>query len=677
MKRILFSLLAVFTAGAVNSQIIFSESFDGASGMATQGWTIINNDGLTPATNVAYVTDAWIIREDFVTPNLTDSIAVSTSWYTPAGTSDDWMISPAITLTGAAAILDWEAMAPDPNYADGYEVLISTTTPTIPAFTPIFSIVDEDDTWTPQSVDLSAYAGQTVYLAWRNNSTDEFLLFVDDIVVQVVPSIDAEMSYAGVEEYTMVPLAQVNNPLGTTGTITNVGGFDVTGVTMTVNVLDGTMANVYTATSTAVPTLTVGSNTVHNVAGYTPTTADLYTVQLISNITEIDANLANDTVTYTYFVTDSTYARDNSTLAGTLGIGAGNGGAIGQQYTLWNPDVLSSVSFFLVNSTGQLTDDSVVVTIYDMVGGLPNAVIAQTDTLALTDLVDSLYTMPIQGGPISLAAGDYVVAVNEGDSTLALGYTNEIVTPATTYITWPTSPLLPWATSEDFGFNVSYIIRPNFGACVPDAVTAPVSSCTDYTWTANGTTYTASGQYIEVLMNAVGCDSTVTLDLTINTVDNATTTAGNTFTATLAGGTYVWIDCATNTPVTGETSQSFTPTTAGDYAVIVSDGTCTDTSACVTSTVGLDEVTFVQGIEIYPNPSEGSFTIELSDLSTDMLTIEFTDAKGRVITSETLLNVAGDLTVPMHIENVEAGVYFVRFSSQNIQIVERVIITKK
>lgn len=38
--------------------------------------------------------------------------------------------------------------------------------------------------WTQHAVDLTAYAGQTIKLAWRNNSNDQLLLAVDDINIK-------------------------------------------------------------------------------------------------------------------------------------------------------------------------------------------------------------------------------------------------------------------------------------------------------------------------------------------------------------------------------------------------------------------------------------------------------------------------------------------------------------
>lgn len=166
-------------ASAAKAVTIFSEDF--SSGSIPSTFTLYNQDGLTPASNVSYVTDAWVAN-----PNLQDSTdytALSTSWYSPAGAADDWMVTPKITIP-SGAFLSWNAIAYDPSYPDGYEVLISTTDSAIASFTTtLFSVSAENSAWTPRNVSLSAYAGQDVFIAFRNNSNDMFLLAIDDILV--------------------------------------------------------------------------------------------------------------------------------------------------------------------------------------------------------------------------------------------------------------------------------------------------------------------------------------------------------------------------------------------------------------------------------------------------------------------------------------------------------------
>ncbi len=187
-KSCLVILFASLTGNAF-SQFILSEDFQqGIPGT----WTLLDKDGLTPdSTQTDFVTDAWVAWDDPFA--LGDTIAVSTSKYLPPGQADDWLITPAITL-GSNSLMNWYALAFDAS-ADGYEVRISTSTPTDTAFlanAPLFSIGAENITWTKRSADLTAYANQTVYIAFRNNSTDKFILGIDDVVIFDCGSITAD-----------------------------------------------------------------------------------------------------------------------------------------------------------------------------------------------------------------------------------------------------------------------------------------------------------------------------------------------------------------------------------------------------------------------------------------------------------------------------------------------------
>lgn len=123
--------------------------------------------------------------------------------------------------------------------------------------------------------------------------------------------------------------------------------------------------------------------------------------------------------------------------------------------------------------------------------------------------------------------------------------------------------------------------------------------------------------------------STQAQNVTVLTIDNSTSLSGATITATGTGLTYQWIDCETNDPISGETNQSYTPTVTGDYAVIVSDSSCTDTSACVlVDFTGISELNS-DLINVYPNPtSTGVFTVEFEGNIDQIILI---DALGRTI----------------------------------------------
>src|SRR5687767_9907196 len=65
------------------------------------GWLLYNQDMLTPATQTAWATQAWNIR----TRTTGDSCIGSTSWYNPAGTANDWIVSPQFTVNGTGVFL--------------------------------------------------------------------------------------------------------------------------------------------------------------------------------------------------------------------------------------------------------------------------------------------------------------------------------------------------------------------------------------------------------------------------------------------------------------------------------------------------------------------------------------------------------------------------------------------
>jgi hypothetical protein len=146
------------------------------------GWTVIDVDQNTPDAAVSWVTEAWVIT-DMIVGN---HAAASTSWYDPEDQADDWIITPAITL-GNNSMLSWKALAPDGDFPDGYEVRVSTVGPAVDDFgdPAVFSVAQEEQAYTYHSVDLAAegYANEEVWIAFRNNSDNQFLLFVDDIAV--------------------------------------------------------------------------------------------------------------------------------------------------------------------------------------------------------------------------------------------------------------------------------------------------------------------------------------------------------------------------------------------------------------------------------------------------------------------------------------------------------------
>jgi hypothetical protein len=190
-----------------------------------------------------------------------------------------------------------------------------------------------------------------------------------------------------------------------------------------------------------------------------------------------------------------------------------------------------------------------------------------------------------------------------------------------------------------------------------------ITACISYTW-IDGIAYTASNSSTSyVLTNSSGCDSTVLLDLTINTVDTSVVRQGLTLTAQSTEATYQWADCNTNTPITNATSALLTITESGSYALEVTQNGCVDTSECfIFTNVSVDQIQVNNGIVIFPNPVHNQFTVEITDWRAVQIALTLLDVNGKLIEIKQLKNVIGKQSVNFDTEHLSRGVYFIKIS---------------
>src|SRR5690554_582966 len=197
--------------------------------------------------------------------------------------------------------------------------------------------------------------------------------------------------------------------------------------------------------------------------------------------------------------------------------------------------------------------------------------------------------------------------------------------------------------------------------------------CGSYTWSANNQNYTSSGVYTETLATVEGCDSVVTLDLTIMDIvtDLTIDFENNALVSSPNYSSYQWVNCDENyAPISGEVNSTFTPSSNGNYAVIITNGNCVDTSACMRINI-LDLYNHEKNsMKIYPNPTGG------------LVKIEFVEpfSQGKISVYE----MTGKLVQEFNIENQkqfqfilegETGVYIIEHQTA-LGIVNRQRITK-
>ncbi len=196
------------------------------------------------------------------------------------------------------------------------------------------------------------------------------------------------------------------------------------------------------------------------------------------------------------------------------------------------------------------------------------------------------------------------------------------------------------------------------------------TACDSYTW-IDGNTYTTSNNTATyTLTNAQGCDSVVTLDLTIVNLDNTVTQNNDTLIANQTGATYQWIDCDNNnTAITGETNQTFIATTSGNYAVVVDNGTCSDTSDCVNVIISNINNIANSDIKIYPNPASKQLNIVI-DNSQKVKLISMVNILGEKVL--TLNNIQKQNKIDVSV--FTPGTYFISIVETEKTITKKLII---
>jgi len=199
----------------------------------------------------------------------------------------------------------------------------------------------------------------------------------------------------------------------------------------------------------------------------------------------------------------------------------------------------------------------------------------------------------------------------------------------------------------------------------------PQSICIGGSYTIGTNTYTSPGTYKDTLQSFHGCDSIVTTVLTVGTpvLNTAVSLDNTTLTAAENNATYQWIDCDSNTPITGATAKNYTASINGNYAVILTSTQCTDvkdTSTCIeVNAVGLDVIS-TNTIEIFPNPAENTVYIQSE---TTFSSIELKDLNGKLIYQKNIHN----KQTSIDISKLSAGIYVVEISGETVKHIERII----
>ncbi len=177
-------------------------------------------------------------------------------------------------------------------------------------------------------------------------------------------------------------------------------------------------------------------------------------------------------------------------------------------------------------------------------------------------------------------------------------------------------------------------------------------------YTLKDSMYNNSGTYTAVFPNISGCDSTVTLNLTIIPIAQPVINIDDNYILRVTDPYFAYQWLKDGQPVQGAIDSIYMIKENGNYQVLVTNEYgCTDTSEIyqVTNYTGINDInTIIQQTKVYPNPAKDFVRIQ-SPISVNAI---FTDITGRVIQEQKDAHI-----VPLR--NVADGVYLLQIRDQN------------
>ena len=354
----------------------------------------------------------------------------------------------------------------------------------------------------------------------------------------------------------------------------------------------------------------------------------------------------------------------------------------GTNMYMWDNNVMNGVSFMPIVTT------TYMVTGTDSIGC--------SNTAMVTVTVNALPTVTATSSSVAVCAGDSVMLTGGGASTYVwdnnvMDAVSFVPTTTTTYmVTGTDSNGCVNTASTTVAVNTlpTVSLGPDITQCGGTVVLDAGNIGAIYLWsdlsTSQTNTVSASGSYTVIVTDVNGCMGMDDATITINA--NPTVTAS-------ASSVVVCVDDAsvtlTGTPTGGAwtgpgvTGSNFDPATAGLGAQVATYN-YTDSIGCsgtasvsiqVDACIGFVENTLENGVSVYPNPNNGSFTLGVSANVGD-LTIKITDMQGRVVYASVENNVNAGFVKQISLDTQSSGMYLMHIITNGEQQTKKISVQK-
>ena len=285
--------------------------------------------------------------------------------------------------------------------------------------------------------------------------------------------------------------------------------------------------------------------------------------------------------------------------------------------------------------------------------GIANIILVARDTNGLSDTATMEFTVK----------GDYegyrTATICMGDSMLINGiYRKEPGNYTETYIgqTYCDS-IVHIELSE----NVSY------------HSTLDVTICEGEFYYAQGKDQTTSGTYINTYSTVNGCDSIITVNLIVNSINTGVTVDDGKLVSMQNEASYAWFNCADDQPVGN--ARELTPPNVDDfYYLIIEYEQCIDTTVCFSLTPSSvnSKAHFHEKATIYPVPVESTLYIDMTNIPL-RTNYKISNLYGQTVLTGILQDSPNTSVL---VSTLEPGLYFIKISSCNTVYLNRMFMKK-
>lgn len=201
---------------------------------------------------------------------------------------------------------------------------------------------------------------------------------------------------------------------------------------------------------------------------YTVTENGTYEVIYEVKHDSIDDTPENNTASPVALVVgDSVYSRSTGAVEGSLGLPTGIAGELGSSFYIPIPDTLTSVTAYIANSRGGMTNQELSVNVRSYANKTPGAIIASSDTITYTESGGSFVDFRFKnyGNYVDLEADSFMVTIVQRNQNITLGVTSSMFFGGINWAFFNNS----W-TALDNQFQGAFMLNLNFG--IPNTSTS-------------------------------------------------------------------------------------------------------------------------------------------------------------------------------------------------------------